>query len=491
MNKKRIGVHPTGGNLLELITSGMYKSPLAVYREYLQNSLDAYDSYSRHTGDRSVWIDIDPASSSICIRDCGPGLAPEEAVRALVPIASSQKDAGANRGFRGIGRLSALAFAEEVSFRTKNSQDPAITEVTWRRPTIGDDVLGLPMDDLVERIVSIEQWDDSDDSGSFFEVNIVGVKRQVANPLLNKVAVKSYIAETGPVPFGKGFKYSSEIEVSLPETSRSMNLNVIVNNDKGVILRPHDSVVVVNSVKSSEYVGLETFCVENIAGTEFSAIGWIAHTEYLGAIMRRDIRGIRARQGNIQIGGEDVFSHLFREDRFAKWCVGEVHILGGKIRPNATRDYFETSAELKNLENHIAPIAEEISIKCRLESKKRSVKMKVQRLSKAASETMKLAEKKYLSVSDCNQMISEASESLQGGLNDYKKKFEGTILCSSTQEFIDEIEILLSKLRSFENKPGSSLVSKSKQKWFGKLAKAQGDPVATMNLIEKIINMDK
>ena len=37
--------------------------------------------------------------------------------------------------------------------------------------------------------------------------------------------------------------------------------------------------------------------------------------------------------GNIRVGDERVFDHLFEEERFNRWCVGEVHILDSRIIP--------------------------------------------------------------------------------------------------------------------------------------------------------------
>ena len=95
-----------GNNLFGLVTTGMHDNPLAIYREYIQNAADALDD-ARDTTNRMVKIDINLPALSVKIRDSGPGLDHEAAVKALLPIAHSKKRAGTDRGFRGIGRLSA------------------------------------------------------------------------------------------------------------------------------------------------------------------------------------------------------------------------------------------------------------------------------------------------------------------------------------------------------------------------------------------------
>ena len=116
----------------------------------------------------------------------------------------------------------------------------------------------------------------------------------------------------------------------------------------------------------------------SVDGKGDAAVGWIAHSSYLGAIPKGNrIRGIRARLGNIQVGDERVFDHLFEEERFNRWCVGEVHILDPRIIPNGRRDYFERNPHLRNLENHLAPIFGQISARCRAASSNRNKQKKL------------------------------------------------------------------------------------------------------------------
>ncbi len=70
-----------GKDVIELITSGMYVSPITVFREYLQNAADAIDG-ARAAGllgpddSGNVTISIDHAARSVTIRDDGIGWRP-------------------------------------------------------------------------------------------------------------------------------------------------------------------------------------------------------------------------------------------------------------------------------------------------------------------------------------------------------------------------------------------------------------------------------
>ena len=135
----------------------------------------------------------------------------------------------------------------------------------------------------------------------------------------------------------------------------------------------YSSVIALTGDKEDHFREFEEVRVPSIDSQQDAAIGWIAHSSYLGAIPKANrIRGIRARLGNIQIGDERVFEHLFEEERFNLWCVGEMHILDERIVPNGRRDYFEQNPHLRNLENHLSPIFRQIAARCRAASSNRN-----------------------------------------------------------------------------------------------------------------------
>ena len=119
-----------GTGILGLVTTAMYDNPLAIYREYIQNSTDAIAGRVAST-EGKVEITIDPSERRVKIWDNGPGLSNEDAPQQLVPIGRSNKQMGNDRGFRGIGRLAGLAFAETVTFTTRARRDELVTRITW------------------------------------------------------------------------------------------------------------------------------------------------------------------------------------------------------------------------------------------------------------------------------------------------------------------------------------------------------------------------
>ena len=205
-----------GGDLLRLITAGMYDSPIILYREYLQNAADSIASQ----GSGRVIVTVDRTQSQVVIRDNGTGLSPREAARSLIDVGRSSKDRTLDRGFRGVGRLSALAFADQVQFTTRTCATEPVTEVTWSGRTLRDaDFAQVDATAAIERCTTTRQLLHGDWPARFFEVKVNRIHRHAASTLLNEDAVRSYIGEVCPVPMANAFPLRDEIRDFLTKPS--------------------------------------------------------------------------------------------------------------------------------------------------------------------------------------------------------------------------------------------------------------------------------
>ena len=89
-----------GGGILNLVTSGTYDNPLAVYREYIQNAADAVGLCRGEEAGR-VEIEIDTLGMRVRVRDNGPGLSEKDVPRALLPLHVARNDGGPIAVFAG------------------------------------------------------------------------------------------------------------------------------------------------------------------------------------------------------------------------------------------------------------------------------------------------------------------------------------------------------------------------------------------------------
>ncbi|MCY3614854.1 MAG: ATP-binding protein [Bacteroidetes bacterium] len=392
-----------GSELLPLVTAGMYYNPCVVFREYLQNSADAVTTQ----GNGSVRIKIDRLNSQVIILDNGIGLSPSDASQYLINVGRSKKDRKVDRGFRGIGRLSALAFAEQIKFSTRTCSTEPVTQVTWNGRLLRESKLAhLDASEAIKRCVTVGQLPDDDWPDRFFEVAIERINRHATSTLLNEDVVRRYIGEVCPVPISNSFPLASQVREFLTAHTDYFVLDVRINDDDVPVQRPFSESLQLSDQYEVAFDRLETHVIPRIDANAPAAIVWLAHSPYAGSIPSRlGIRGLRARVGNIQIGTDRIFEHLFLEPRFNGWCVGEVHILDRRLVPNGRRDYFEPNPHLRNLENHIGAIAHEISLRCRRASSQRNKVRKITNAVDRLKHTLNLATSGYLLPEDVKALI--------------------------------------------------------------------------------------
>lgn len=395
-----------GAEILSLVTAGMYDDPLVIYREYLQNSADAI--FAQGDGAGCVTLQIDVHGSSIRILDSGVGLRPEHAAQRLIPIGRSAKNRTRDRGFRGIGRLAALAFADRVRFTTRNRGGDQVTQVTWDGRALREKYVNeTDASAVVEECVSICSVDDEGRPECFFEVLIEGVARHAASSVLNVDAVRGYIGEICPVPLSSSFPFQKNVEEMLKAHGVYFSMKTFLKGDEKTIERPFEDAVQLSDDCRVSYDKFEKREVPSIDGDAPAAIVWLAHTSYRGSIPRHlRIRGLRVRVGNIQVGNERAFEDLFTEPRFNGWCIGEVNILDSRIVPNGRRDYFEPGPHLRNLEYHVGAIAQEISARCRKASSQRNRVRAIGKTISRLEEAHNLAVSGYLSRDDAVDLMS-------------------------------------------------------------------------------------
>ena len=301
-----------GGNILGLITSGMYTSPLSIYREYIQNAADSI-AFSGQRENGKVEISTHLDSMSLSIRDNGPGLSHAQAIKELIPIAKSNKDRQTDRGFRGIGRLAGLAFGESVTFLTRSKGTGPVTQIVWNGSRLRNIIdNGLSAEKTISACVTIDTVKGDIYPPQFFEVRIDGISRYAASCILNQDLVREYIGKVCTVPFSKNFPYTRQVLDLFEEGEKPFTLNVLIDNNKNPVTRPHGNDARFSEKSKNLFVGFEEIFIPALEGERNAAVGWIAHSFYSGALPQKpSIRCMRARVGNIQIGDENIFDHLF------------------------------------------------------------------------------------------------------------------------------------------------------------------------------------
>lgn len=367
-----------GKDLLELISSAMYVDPLTAYREYIQNAADSIDEARQSgllgAGDvGQVEIFLDQGARVVRIRDNGAAIPRKEVLDRLLALGGSGKRGTGARGFRGVGRLAALGYAQYLTFRTRAQGEDFVSEVTWDgrrlRAALADADSG-DLATLVAGVVDVRAVPTGDLPERFFEVEIGRIVRQRGDRLLDSDAVEAYLAQVAPAPFSPGFTHGGEIAEALEAAGPIGEFSITIDGGEP-ISRPHRDVIPLGE-SSTE---IHELTIRQLPGMDgkVAALAWFAHHDYKGAIPAAAlVKGVRVRVGNIQVGDQTILDQIFPESRFNSWTIGEVHIFDPRIVPNGRRDEFEANAHYANLVNQLSPIGRDIARRCRTSSTIRS-----------------------------------------------------------------------------------------------------------------------
>jgi molecular chaperone HtpG len=368
-----------GYQLLDIITGGMYDDPLMVYREYIQNAVDSIDVAVREgilsKGQGAITIEINGTDRAISIEDNGVGLRHDSAANLLLNIGFSPKDGAGQRGFRGIGRLGGLAYCDLLRFTTRTTSQKDVTVVEWDRNQLD----GMPKEakitkslaQIVKDTVRVYQRKATpDELDHFFRVEMQGVRRFHSDKLMSVKAVRDYLGQVAPVPYDKSlFSHADRITEHFSDVPGYLSYQVTMNGKK--VTRPYSDKIQVSTNFADEIKDVRLF---EFSGNKIPlAKGWYAVIDYRGALpISVPMRGIRVRQGNIQIGDEYILASYYLERRFATWTIGEIHICDYNIRPNARRDSFEQTREYESFLEQASILGRLLSQLCRKSSKARS-----------------------------------------------------------------------------------------------------------------------
>lgn len=360
-----------GKNIIDNLTTGMYEDSRIIYREYIQNSTDAIDKAIKNgiyaDGEEpKIEIQIDEEKRIIKIKDNGIGIPKNEVHSNLANIADSKKEKGVERGFRGIGRLGGLAYCEKLRFITSFKGEDIKTIMTWDakkcRTLVEDINIHLSAEEIFNQIITYEQ-EECDINKHFFIVELINVNKE-NKELLNVDdkekgnTIKEYIQWTAPVGYKK-FIFKSKIKDFAEKNNFKISeYNISLDGEDmyknyGTMLYNKASSESKSKVKYDEIYDLQFKIFKNVSG-EILAWMWYGISAFDKQIPSvNDMRGIRLRKENIQIGGDSTLSKLFKEDRANYYFVGEVHAVHKDLIPNARRDYFNENGIRNQFEEEL------------------------------------------------------------------------------------------------------------------------------------------
>ena len=353
---QRIALEPweVGGELLDILSRGLYTNAKDALREYVQNSVDAHANNVHITVDGPV----------LTVRDDGDGMA-FDTLRRARRLGASDKGVRFNIGFRGIGIYAAFGMCETLTIHTHQANAP---EVLGLRMHFGAMSRVLEMDrdapnrssialtDLLFEHTDFFRTDFTGDlSDQFTMVRLEGLQPEYRSQLSNLSEVHEYLLNTLPVLFPET-GYGSDVNRWMRDTLKLNPLNVVlrVGKDPEVIVAPQLAVRV--HEPRSEYIEDAedrklAFVWYALSSTrdQVSADHVVAPDSNVGGFLLR-VKGFTlGDRFNVKhlwplVGARTLYHHY----------TGEIHVLdeAGAI-PNAARNGLEAGRPRDVLFRHL------------------------------------------------------------------------------------------------------------------------------------------
>lgn len=337
-----------GANILENLTTGMYQDSRVIYREYIQNASDQIDIARREgllaKGQELIDIQLDDKERTITITDNATGIPAAKFREVLANIADSSKQIGEAKGFRGIGRLCGLAYCRELVFSSKAPGESQISVLRCyaakMRELIDRNNQGqkVSAQELLNEIYEFpEPIKSRHKDEHWFRVELIDVNKENQD-LLDFQYVKDYLSFVAPVPYKnkflfrqKVYQHAEQIGARIDEYKITLNGEPLVKNygTKFKTSKGEDEIF--------DIVFKDFYDDSN----QLIAWSWFGLSHFK-AVIQKDcqMRGLRLRKENIQIGDDDALKKLFKEDRGPHYFVGEVFAVSKYLIPNSQRDYF-------------------------------------------------------------------------------------------------------------------------------------------------------
>jgi len=301
-----------GKDVLELLSSSIYVNPLTIFREYVQNATDAIDDAASagllvSVAEGRVEINLDHIDRRVVIRDNGIGVSNADFPARMLSFGASTKRGTDARGFRGVGRLSALGYVQKLVFRARAKGDTKVLEAAWDgrivKKLLNSTDANSDLRSIVKEAVTLKRLEPGEYPAHFFEVELIKPRRIANDRLLNETEIANFVSQVCPCPFSPDFNFGAEITGLLVTHGRAgRTYNIQINGADEPLYRPYRNEVAYSESKKAALQSLKSFAIQSTDG-ETAAIGWLIHHDYQGAIpVAQGVRGLRARVGNIQIG---------------------------------------------------------------------------------------------------------------------------------------------------------------------------------------------
>ncbi len=348
-NRTNFAKEDIGGEILPILTRGLYRDTLDSLREYIQNAIDADAT--------EIEVSIDP--DLVSISDNGTGMDITQARRAI-RLGVSDKSPLENIGFRGIGIYSSFNLCESLEIFTKSAKEQTTYRLFFNFSRIRTQLLReqerrnsslspeLNLEELLSDSVYMEALDDGpfEDHGTM--VILEGLLPDVYYRINSWDQVETYLQNSVPLPFNPDFRYAKELTNKFQDRDyRVVPLTLQMGTQKQPLYRPYtNGIFQFGGIHPPEFFDLKD-------GRQNFGFAWVCVNDARATIKDLDIRGLLVKKFGFSIGDRRFIESYFGRTVISRRITGEIIVQREDLIPNAARSDFEGGSALQRFQEYL------------------------------------------------------------------------------------------------------------------------------------------
>ena len=353
-----------GIRLLETLTSALYEDPIVFFREYVQNSADAFIA-NPISSEFRIDISIDKEKKKIEFLDNGYGIQYSQFSDTMKSIGKSNKAKIHDQiGFRGIGRLSAMPFCKKLIFTNKVKGYSRLQCFEWNGEKYNHLLSTNEEDDLekaIEKITTCKEEDyKGEKSDHFFRVEIIEYEIEIQE-LINQKDFLAKLTRLLPLKYSEEYIAHKTIhnhyKEFMGESLERFEFDVFLNEKP--LYKPYNK----DSILESDIVFWDLYfdqISENVPKERIGVL-WFTFNRKVTSNPIGTPRGVFTRSKNMLLGNEysiadavtksnSEYVATYRElTQTLNGLYGELLIDTPRLSDNARRDWFRIDASSNQL----------------------------------------------------------------------------------------------------------------------------------------------
>lgn len=368
-----------GRDILETLTSSLYENPIVAFREYVQNSVDAYYLAKKTNQIKDplrIDITVNKEKREIYIKDNGYGIT-ENFEEIMRQIGNSGKLYDEHSiGFRGIGRLSGMPFCDKLIFRNKIQSQDYTQTFTWdgtayKRLLSKESASQQTLEKVIADITEYKKVDDADitTNDHFFEVQLIGYDSELGDVILHQ-SFRNNLSKLLPVRYDDKFVHRSEIEHKYQDFfgKKLQDYTCCIYLDGKELTKPYrdDQHILESGIQFWEIsIKTENPSESSSPDTKPTGLMWFTFNRKMTAKKNDPDYGILVRSKNVLMGGNDTIADAvnlsqeittsYRElVQTLQGVYGELLIDSNVLMDNASRNWFKPDSNSKQLKRALA-----------------------------------------------------------------------------------------------------------------------------------------